>query len=592
MTSITHRSDNDRDIQTTLSRDASKGPSKSLRPATEATSDSEKPVREKLKKTSIASISQHAMADQDIASETHNPMEIASADQMDPVSGEGTNSKDADLIRGRPVRKRSFDDLEAADVEKSSTPEVGQRQEMPNGHARKRSRDIRTGEPLKGDGRLRVIDVPVHEEGEDATGEKASYESLDSGSEKAVDAATEPLSRVEIEPGSPSRDSGDTAPHKLSTMIEHTAPEADIETLDHEMRDSTASPRKKRSRDQFDSEAEREQKIPATEEARAHRRSDEIDRSEDLSLGNEDDILPEDAAYAEKHLNGAEVDSTTTDVDEETDTPPSRIFGATSTFSDTTASKRSQTSSEFTTQSKDKSIDQQPQSSTKTFASSSFAALAQSGTSPFGALGAQSTNANAPSPFSSSSAFSPKKSFPTEVDSTKAEPAASSGFGAFASASSSGFGVAQPSPFGASGAVSNNVFGGSVFGGGFGGGFGGANKLSNFASPNGDARVGNSHGSIKPIGSPKRKEDDDDDDQSDSDGEGTGEKDRDEGGDEADTRFQHQDGEKVHLPPKPELTNHSRDWRRWRGNCSLFAGYFIHFQRQSVEGGWQGDFQI
>ena len=63
---------------------------------------------------------------------------------------------------------------------------------------------------------------------------------------------------------------------------------------DHEMNDGAYSPRKKRSRDQMDTEADREQKIAATEEARAQRRSDELDRSEFPSHGR----LPQQGSAA------------------------------------------------------------------------------------------------------------------------------------------------------------------------------------------------------------------------------------------------------------------------------------------------------
>ena len=61
-------------------------------------------------------------------------------------------------------------------------------------------------------------------------------------------------------------------------ITELTTQEPDDHAGHQELRDSTSSPRKKRSRDQFDADADREQKIMATEEARAHRRSAEIDR--------------------------------------------------------------------------------------------------------------------------------------------------------------------------------------------------------------------------------------------------------------------------------------------------------------------------
>ena len=61
------------------------------------------------------------------------------------------------------------------------------------------------------------------------------------------------------------------------------------------MFDHLTSPRRKRSRDPLDTDLHREQKIVATEEAKANRRSEELERNE---------VLP--AINVNKQVNGAD----------------------------------------------------------------------------------------------------------------------------------------------------------------------------------------------------------------------------------------------------------------------------------------------
>ena len=74
-----------------------------------------------------------------------------------------------------------------------------------------------------------------------------------------------------------------------------------------------------------------------------------------------------------------------------------------------------------------------------------------------------------------------------------------------------------------------------MWGGGFGSGFGTAGKLTSFAAPTGDAKIGMSNGPVKSIGSPT--EDVDDGENSEGDDEAPAQEDvNDE--DEIDERFQ------------------------------------------------------
>ena len=185
-----------------------------------------------------------------------------------------------------------------------------------------------------------------------------------------------------------------------------------------------------------------------------------------------------------------------------------------------------------------KATDQEPQTSGDAFASSGFAALAGSSTSPFGNLGSPSIAANA-SPFASAAFNSGKTELDTH-EALKFESASSSGFSTFVDSSSTGFSSTDQSPFSSSRSKKSSVFGGSVLGSAFGGPFGGGSRLTSFAAPTGDARLGVSNGAIKPIGSPKR--DEDEDERSDSEAEGATESKKDEDVEEPDGRFQHQDG--------------------------------------------------
>ena len=325
--------------------------------------------------------------------------------------------------------------------------------------------------------------------------------------------------------------------HRPSEATTNSVPEeVENETSDHEMRDSTVSPRKKRSRDQFDPDLDREQKIAATNETRAHRRSDEMSRGETSVSGVHDALQSQIHDSETKKVPGeAEVDVKTSTVEPETKKVPS-IFGSASILAPPAAHIKNDSPAKPATLT---NPDQQSQTSASAFASSGFAALAKSTTSPFGAMAATSAAASTPSPFATTSPFSPKKD--DSDASKKTESASNGGFSAFAKPQSPGFGTSEPTPFGTTGAAKTSVFGGSIFGGGFGGTFGSGGKLANFAAPTGDAKLGN--GAIKPIGSPTREGDDEEN--SESDTEGFGEYSRGDVNDEGDERFQHQDG-KLH----------------------------------------------
>ena len=611
------------DFRPTAQRNTSNGPTKNLDPSTDSASDndaSERAAREKLKKTSIASISQHAMVGHDSAMVLQDPGPKADDDLVampgsapkDHAPANEQTKPDVDATRGRPVRKRSFDDLEAADAEANKRESLERREEKSNGHARKRSRDVRVGELVKEDGRSRGITVAVVEEAEDAMIQKDSHEPMDKDmhelqevgdvaehndvhdpmdkdgqeQEDAVDpvankesnhpmgnhvqklerstsrrintlngaemeeddhrdeagesaqrpseaATNSVLEGAEMEEDGHRDEAGEPAQRTSEAVTNSVSEEAENETSDHEMRDSTISPRKKRSRDQFDPDLDREQKIAATKETRAHRRSDEMSRGETSVVGAHDALQSQIHDTESKEVpDEAGTGFRASTVETETKKVPS-IFGSASILAPPAAHIKNEPPAKQSTLT---NPDQQSQTSASAFASSGFAALSKSTTSPFSTIGTTSAAASTPSPFTTASPFSSKKD--ESNASKKTEPAPNGGFSAFAKSQSPGFGTSEPTPFGTTGAAKTSVFGGSIFGGGFGGTFGGGSKLANFAAPTGDAKLGN--GTIKPIGSPTREGDDEEN--SESDAEGFGENSRGDVNDEGDERFQHQDG--------------------------------------------------
>lgn len=240
----------------------------SPKPPQDTTSDnetSEGPVREKLQKTTIASVP----TDSNMQSTNNIAEESDQSHQRSPmVSGPtalGNSSVSDTQDRGRLLRKRSFEDT-AADTAQGNTDDTITR--TLEGRERKRSKDIHTG---------RIPRTDLYEQGpirSPVTEEVEFGESSDIINQLGPRAV-------------PDNDK-DVGSEKL-------APGENI--TDQEMRDHTFSPRKKRSRDPLDTDPHREQKIVATEEARAHRRSEEYERDENL----------QDVA-SDKQSNGAAIE--------------------------------------------------------------------------------------------------------------------------------------------------------------------------------------------------------------------------------------------------------------------------------------------
>ena len=204
----------------------------------------EPPVREKFKKTSLASMPRTGAAP--AGADLHNFRDTV-MDTKDGHCEQGMQSEKVDTrseSRGRPIRKRSLEELDTVETGQSHNDEV--HMESTDGHTRKRSRDVRSGANLKSDSRRMSLEIPLKEVNENL---ESSAEIADNGT----------LTKASVETNSPT---------------------SEKEVADEEMQESLLSPRKKRSRDQFEAESHREQKIAATNETRARRRSSEEERRE------------------------------------------------------------------------------------------------------------------------------------------------------------------------------------------------------------------------------------------------------------------------------------------------------------------------
>ena len=212
---------------------------------------SEGPVREKLQKTTIASIPK----DNNMQSAINVEEESGQSHQISPMGSDPNalnNSSVSNMQdRGRLLRKRSLEDTAANTEEQGNTDDTTTR--TLEGRERKRSKDIHTG---------RISRTELYEQGpmkSPVTEEVEFGESSNHINQQGSSAVSD--------------NDKDMGPEQLA---------AGEDITDQEMRDHTFSPRKKRSRDPLDTDPHREQKIVATEEARAHRRSEEYERDENL----------------------------------------------------------------------------------------------------------------------------------------------------------------------------------------------------------------------------------------------------------------------------------------------------------------------
>ncbi|KAL8934401.1 MAG: hypothetical protein Q9216_005934 [Gyalolechia sp. 2 TL-2023] len=439
---------------------------------------SERPVREALKKTSIASMPRNDPA-------TKAPKAIVDHDSTtEPTERQGRDSTGKQTPsptsepRGRLSRKRSYDDTIEAGISGNAPAEIYHGMEDVN-HSRKRSRDVR------------AVQLPT----------------------------TEPLA----------------APTEQPLLEAESANDISLEdeVRNEEMEGSAQSPRKKRSRDEFDIDAHRGQKIPATDEARAYRRSEDSERGQlpqqgdkgvspaDISIHQEQDTSPEDPASLDR-----------------SEPPKSRMVPPLPNTSASSTHKASKT-----TEAESKAA-QKPLGG---FEASRFATMSGLSESPFGKPGGSSQSVFRSNSTTTSNNFGTAKENTAGLQKPQAETSAfSNSASPFLTSTTKTSGVAG---FGsnANGAASKlSGFGASVFGSAFANPAASAPRLANFASPTGDMAPSKPPESTKAFGTRT-------DDSAEEDGGSEGEVALEEVGNgdiEIDSRFQQQEGKRLTLRGK------------------------------------------
>ena len=289
-----------------------------------ASSDSdggERPVRRKLKKTSIAGLSSRAQESPD---KRPHPLQETTSSESAPLH---TSDQQPTSLRGRPARKRSFDDLQNDESVAISQAEADDPPHAKNGHhKRMRSRDLSSSEHVSLPGKSdNGITTPLEEE-----------EESDMDAQKS--------------PGGP-------GVLVDSTIDENVTKDPEDSTDPQDM----IRPKKKRSRDQSD--------------------------KEDNSALDTSELQPPSSSQKEaepdKKRHREEEQATSAGLDEpsRTSTPPSGFANAStaSPFGSFTSPKKSALSS----------VSRPADASA--FKSSGLSAFASSEKSPFGAVGSAST---------------------------------------------------------------------------------------------------------------------------------------------------------------------------------------------------------
>ncbi|KAL8999114.1 MAG: hypothetical protein Q9169_002002 [Polycauliona sp. 2 TL-2023] len=440
--------------------------------------DTSDPVRKQLKKTSLASIprTDPTIIDPGTTVENCSPTDSGRPREREENPLNQTPSPTSES-RGRLSRKRSYDDS-VEPVDTAVGPSLENHQTVDDSkHARKRSRDVRAVQPQN----MKSAAIPI--EGSLAERETSSDEALDN------------------------------------------------DYFDRARDDSMHSPRKKRSRDDIDPDLHRGQKIAATDEARAYRRSEDSERSQ---------IQPQDDSSAVLTNSGNQ------------QVQQAGTFATDMPSSDQASQRVSPQPDPSLAAAEQNNVSKVPTS----FATSGFAAMASSTTSPFGAFGAPTTSVFGSRPLSDSKAAGTANtgingSSTTQTNAPYALGTSPSPFLASSSMTGSGFGT--------SGAGSKaSGFGGSVFGSGFGGSSAGAPRLSSFAAPTSDIAVSKATESKTAFGA---QADDSAEEGSNSEGDVNPE-DTDTGDVETDSRFEQQEvetgeagEESIFMSPRAQLYN-------------------------------------
>lgn len=304
MTRTIQRQDSAQDTslsQSKVTEGTSRISTSSLHGATDSASDNdtgERPVREKLKKTSIASIPKNEL----VSPRAH--METAQGDAISNQYVEEDPVMEKDIIdpsvgsRGRSLRKRSFEDFETTEGDGVEVDE--QSPGISSGHARKRSRDVRVDEVFEEELRSNAK-IPVQELDEQNLKDNEMIEPDNNGGNAKI-----PVQEVD------EQNLNDNEMIEPDNNHPMSAPQNVPNPIDQDMRDSALSPRKKRSRD-LDTDTYREQKIPATKGIKAMRSSDEIEPDVLPQTSNNDATPAEDIAINGQPMKTREVSAIAVD---------------------------------------------------------------------------------------------------------------------------------------------------------------------------------------------------------------------------------------------------------------------------------------
>ncbi|KAL8793487.1 MAG: hypothetical protein Q9182_007665 [Xanthomendoza sp. 2 TL-2023] len=456
--------------------------------ATDSASDNDTSdrVREKLKKTSIATLPKTDTA----APTSGSNVELGSPnDTKRSLEQETLNQTPSPTseTRGRLSRKRSHDDSIEPTAKAAGISPGNPQLEDDTKHARKRSRDVRPAQSLN----TKSAAIPTEELLQE--GQSSSDEAL----------------------------------------------ENDI--IDQDREDPVHSPRKKRSREDIDTDLPRGQKIAATDEAKANRRSEESERSQ--THPQDDSGEPLNNAHNEQTHQASGTEA----VQQQAESSAADLNAAPSIRKPAAPQKEAPQADE---------ADQTTSSKAPTsFATSGFAAMSGSSTSPFGAFGGSRTSVFGSKPASNLSAAGPAT---IGMDGAqKTQTSSSSTFSKSPSPFLSSASATTGSGFGLNGAAAKPTgFGGSVFGSGFGNPTAGAPRLSSFAAPASDVAVPKTTENTTAFGAPA-------DDSTEEDGGSEGDanpEETDAGHNETDSRFQQQEvdtgeagEESLFLSPRAQL---------------------------------------
>lgn len=432
----------------------------------------ERSARERLKKASLASMSKK---DEQRSSHYGNELPEASAknESSQPNAKQDSDQKRSSLSSG-PDNPRAHDLVDQSRLDTIGLEREGQVADLKTLAADHEHHQLTSS----------ILDEGARERRTDETSDNPAK--LDAGRpEKSLVASVLP-SETQAEDGERHLKPSNDVEIDLQPPLRVYNPNANS---DEEK--GTMSPRKKRSRDHLDAEVDREQKIAATEEARAQRFSNEAERAKVEDVYQQKPDGPDHARQTQK--SGS-------------------IFGNTSQVKAPTPSVRPSSPDR----------DQSRIPTSNAFASSGFAALASSTASPFGA-GASLVPARV--------GFADSTSTINIASDNAREERHVSGLADKTKTSGIADGHTD----------TPSVFGGQVFGQSFGNSAISAAKLSSFAAPRGDATFGGNINAIKPIGSTKPQDKDEADSGSD-DGDIDNELGKEEGAVDADDRFYTQNG--------------------------------------------------